>query len=45
MTDDMRVALRFSRTPSVLTGARLRVQGRWAADGAVDVTSFEVITR
>jgi hypothetical protein len=45
MTDDMRVALRFSRTPSVLTGARLRVQGRWAADGAVDVTSFDVITR
>jgi hypothetical protein len=44
-TDDMRVALRFSRTPNVLTGARLRVQGRWTADGAVDVTSFEVISR
>ena len=44
VTDSTRVALRFSRSPNLLTGAHIRVRGRWTADGEVEVTSFEVVT-
>jgi len=41
-TGDTRVALRFSRSPNLLTGARIRVRGQWNADGELDVASYEV---
>lgn len=44
VTDGMRVSLRFSRSPNLLTGAHLRVRGRWTADGELEVGSFEVVT-
>jgi len=44
-TDDMRVALRFSRSPNLLTGAHVRVRGRWTASGELEVASFEVTSR
>lgn len=44
-TGDMRVPLRFSRSPNLLTGARIRVHGRWTANGELDVASFEVISQ
>lgn len=44
-TDDMRVALRFSRSPNLLTGAHIRVRGRWTASGELEVASFEVTAR
>ena len=44
-TADMRVPLRFSQSPNLLTGAHIRVHGRWAADGALEVASFEVIAQ
>ena len=44
-TADMRVALRFSRSPNLLTGARIRAHGEWAANGDFEVATFEVISR
>ena len=44
VTDSERVALRFSRSPNLLTGAHIRVRGRWTADGELEVASFEVLT-
>ena len=44
-TVDMRVPLRFSQSPNLLTGAHIRVHGRWAADGELEVASFEVIAQ
>jgi hypothetical protein len=44
-TDEMRVALRFSRPPNLLTGAHVRVRGRWTASGELEVASFEVTAR
>ena len=44
-TADMRVPLRFSQSPNLLTGAHIRVHGRWAANGELEVTSFEVIAQ
>ena len=40
--DDRRIPLRFSGDPpDLLTGARVRVSGRWDADGTFVVTSVE----
>ncbi len=44
-TADARVALRFSRSPNLLTGAHIRVRGRWTAAGELDVASFEVVAQ
>ena len=44
VTDSTRVALRFSRSPNLLTGAHIRVRGQWTADGELEVVSFEVVT-
>ena len=41
-TDQMRVALRFSRSPNLVTGAHIRVRGRWTASSELEVASFEV---
>ena len=43
--DRMRVALRFSRSPNLVTGAQIRVRGRWTANSELEVASFEVIAR
>ena len=40
--DGMRVPLLFSRSPNLVTGAHLRVRGRWTASSELEVTSFEV---
>ena len=45
MVGDRRVPVRFSRSPNLLTGAHIRVQGQWAANGEFDVASFEVAPR
>lgn len=42
-TTDARVALRFSRSPNLLTGAHIRVHGELAANGEFEVSTFEVI--
>jgi hypothetical protein len=42
---ERRVALRFSRSPNLLTGARIHVEGTWGATGELEVESFEVIAR
>ena len=41
---DMRVSLRFSRPPNLLSGAHIRVQGKWGANGELEVETFEVTT-
>ena len=45
MVGDRRVPVRFSRSPNLLTGAHIRVQGQWGANGEFDVASFEVAPR
>ena len=44
ISGDQRVPLRFmSPPPNLTTGARVRVHGRWADDGALIVITFERI--
>jgi hypothetical protein len=44
--DGRRIALRFTEEPPELaTGTRVRVHGRWARNGALDVISLEVLSK
>jgi hypothetical protein len=44
-TSDMRVELRFSKSPNLITGAHIRVHGRWAGDKEIQVASFEILAQ